>query len=103
MKGIENTYEVRLRNSGSIIMLHFLASGHHQAIVKAKGRGQIISVRKVDYTQIFGDIERLDLQQKEYVENSPYETAIAMDEMIWLKRNKRRNNQFKDKKSIDNQ
>ncbi len=104
MRGILQIYELRIKNNGKPQTKHIEARGQHQAYVKARKYGQVISVRKVDYTKIFGNIENLDLHQKpliEYVENSPYTTAIAMDEMIWQKRNKRLKNKDKDKNRLD--
>lgn len=89
-----------IRNEKRLKTFHIEAIRPKQAKIKAMKYGQVISVRKVDYTKIFGNIEQLDLNQKpliEYVEDSPYRNAIAMDEMIWQKRNKRINNRGKDK------
>lgn len=98
------TFEVRVRNNGYLGMKHIEASNHKSAGIKGKKYGHVVSVRKVEFDRPFGNIEKLDLKQPplvEYVENSLYGSAIAMDEMIWQKRNKRRNNLYKDKFSLD--
>lgn len=97
-------YEVRIRNNGKLQTKHHEASKPGQAERKGRKHGQVVSVRKVDFTKIFGNIENLDLKQPpliEYVENSPYTTAIAMDEMVWQKRNKRIRNRGKDENRLD--
>ena len=104
MRGASYTYEIRIKNNGTPKTMHKEASSHHQAFVKAKKYGQVLSIRKVDFTQIFGNIENLDLHQPpliEQVEGSPYSTAVAMDEMIWQKRNKRIKNRDKDENRLD--
>ncbi|KKM13597.1 hypothetical protein LCGC14_1714600 [marine sediment metagenome] len=104
MRGVSYTYEIRIKNNGTPKTMHKEARNHHQAFVKAKKYGQVLSVRKVDFTQIFGNIEKLDLKQApliEQVEGSPYNSAIAMDEMIWNKRNKRIGNRDRDKIDLD--
>lgn len=104
MRGVLQIYEVRIKDNGKPQTKHTEASSPSQAKKKALKYGQVVSVRKVDYTKIFGDIEKLDLNQPpliEYVENSPYTTAVAMDEMIWQKRNKRLKNKGKDKNRLD--
>ncbi len=96
----EDEFQVEVRNNGQTKMLHYTAHDGDQAAAKADGHGQIVSVRKVEYAEIYGNIEKLNLKQPpEFVDSSPYETAVAMDELIWDKRNKRRMNQEKDKKS----
>ncbi len=105
MSGLARTFEVRVRNNGLLGMKHIQARDHRQAGIKGKKYGHIVSIRRVDQARLFGDIEKLDLKQPplvEFVQDSPYTTAIAMDEMIWQKRNKRRKNLQKDKKNIDN-
>ena len=100
MSTLEQTYELRLRVNGELKTVHKTASSPYQAMVKAKKLGTAIHVRKVDFTKIFGNIEDLNLEQGEKVEVSPYTTAIAMDEMIWKKKDnriKRLNNRQKDK------
>jgi len=100
MNGIDTTFEIRVRNNGSLGMKHVQAKDHKSAKIKGKRYGHVVSVRKADITHIFGNIENLELNQMplvEYVKGSHYESAIAMDEMIWNKRNKRIKNKEKDK------
>lgn len=104
MSRLESMFEVRVRNNGFLGMKHVEARDHRQARVKGKKYGHVVSVRRTHPERLFGDIEKLDLKQRplvEYVQDSPYTTAIAMGEMIWQKRNKRINNRWKDKKDID--
>ncbi len=104
MSALVEMFEVRVRNNGVLGMKHIEARDHRQAGVKGRKYGHIVSVRHIDKTRIFGDIEKLDLEQPplvEFVQDSPYKTAIAMDEMIWQKRNKRIKNRQKDKLAID--
>lgn len=102
-------FEVRVKTNGDqhhnkmFKMYHILARSGAQAGKKAEKHGRPISVRKADATMMYGNIEKLELNQAPYQDGSPYKDAIAMDEMIWQKRNKRINNQKKDKKGIDNQ
>jgi len=94
----------KIKNEKRLKTVHVEASRKKQAEVKGRKHGRVISVRKVDFTKIFGNIENLDLKQPpliEYVENSPYTTAIAMDEMVWQKRNKRIRNRGKDENRLD--
>ena len=91
-------YEVGIRDhNGFKRMLHFEASHPQQAKVKANRRGRVLFIRKVHFTDVFGNIENIPIDRVEYVKDSPYESAISMDEMIWNKRNKRRDNLHKDK------
>ncbi len=78
---------------------HIEARTPEQASDKAEKYGRPISVRKIARSKIFGNIEQLDLKPPPYQEGNPYETAIAMDEMIWQKRNNRRKNMSKDKEN----
>jgi len=63
--------------------------------------GEPISCRKMDALSSLASIENLKLEQSPfYGVGSPYQNAVAMDEMVWQKqkRTKRRNNLGKDKK-----
>ncbi len=80
-------------------MFHKEARTPKQAMQKCEKYGRPISVRKIVMDKIIGFAENTVLEQLE----NPYEHAIAMDEFVWQKRNKRIKNQDKDKKSIDKQ
>jgi hypothetical protein len=80
-------------------MYHIDARTHDQAREKAKKYGEPVSVQKADPYEMFGDIEKLPIQNEVYMNGNPYNNAVAMDEMIWQKRNKRRSNIYKDKKN----
>ena len=78
--------------------LHIEARQPHDAFERARKYGRPLSVRKLDKEKLFGNIEKLELRQPLpiYAENTPYDNAVAMDEMIWRKRNERRKNHEKD-------
>ena len=100
MRGVEKTFEVRIKDNGTPKLIHILAMTSRQAAKKARKRHVVTSVRKMDINRLY-DISRLRLEEQtpEYVAGSPYPTAIAMDEMLWQKRNKRIDNQHKDKET----
>ncbi len=68
-----------------------------QAVKAVNGIGTVLSCRKLDVTQIAGNIESLPLDNAKYVNLSPYKSAVAMEEMIWDKHKKRRKNLLKEK------
>jgi len=88
-------------------MFHITARTPEQASKKAEKYGRPLSVRKADVAKMYGDITKLRLDQKPlagvYQFGNPYDSAIAMGEMIWKKkkRGKRIKNREKDKKGID--
>lgn len=109
----EHPYEVRVRVKGKvprgysslngcyfypklIKMFHTLAKSTQQAMDKCRKHGEPISARKVNVGVMFKDIERLELEAP-YGQGNPYNSALAMDEMIWHKRNARIANRHKDK------
>jgi hypothetical protein len=95
-----DTYEVRVKINGQPKMYHFKDVTKEHALKLANKKGKLLSCRKVDITSIFTSIEQLEIEQEpfeEFVADSPYNSAIDMDENIWNKRNKRRINQYKDK------
>ena len=69
-------------------MFHIEANTPSQAGTRAEKYGRPLSVRKVDVEKMGGNIEKL-LMPEVYGESNPYPNAIAMDEMIWRKKNKR--------------
>jgi hypothetical protein len=107
------TYEIRVRVKGEtpkyeykrgcfsykeiVKMFHKEAHSPHQAMERCRKYGTPISARKVDTSAMFGNFEQLPINNNVYVEGNPYGNAVSMDEMIWQKRNKRRDNMFKDK------
>ncbi len=66
-------------------MYHIDARTHEQAIRKAEKYGRPLGCRKVNTEKIMGDGLRLEA----YGVNNPYPNAVAMDEMIWKRKNKR--------------
>ena len=113
------TFEVRVRITGGlpiryldnygqnqypkeIKMFHVEARTSKQAINIKKKLGEIVSCRKTQVDRIVGNIESLPLNQDTmYSLGNPYEDAVAMNDMIWKKRNKRRKNIHKDKIPLD--
>lgn len=84
-------------------MFHIDARTHEQAKdIARKCYGKPLSCRKMDAASMLADIENIKLDQADaFGANNPYSSAVAMDEMVWLKRNKRRANMQKDKKYLD--
>lgn len=78
-------------------MFHKDARTPEQAMEKCKKYGHPISVRKADVLKMGGNLEKLPLLQELNQPYNPYGSAIAMDEMIWKKRNKRIKNREKDR------
>lgn len=71
-----------------IKMFHVDARTHEQAMQKVEKRGRPISARKVNVEEMGINIENLLLREP-YGAKNPYPDAIAMDEMVWRKKNKR--------------
>jgi hypothetical protein len=108
MSVMMNTYEIRRRIIGQIIehlswkdgfgekhfkemkMFHVEARTPDQAIKKSeKYGGELVSCRKADKEE----------PPVMYLKGNPYKSAIAMESMIWQKRNVRRKKMDKDKES----
>lgn len=88
--------KVRQKNSRYIIRTcRIQERNDDKAREKARKYGEPITAYKVDVNT--SGIEHLKLNQLPLEKVS---TAIAMDEMIWAKRNKRRENIFKDKVDV---
>ena len=85
-------------------MFHIPARTPQQACDKAWKYGRPISARKICRENIL-DIEQIKLDPQNinvYKDGNPYKTPIAMEDMIWEKRNRRRKNMLeKDKLTID--
>jgi hypothetical protein len=81
-------------------MFHKEARTGKQAMDKCRKYGTPISVRKVDVEAMHGDYEKLPIRNDIYFEGNPKNNALAMDEMIFEKRNKRRDNLYKDKINV---
>jgi len=110
MKNTLTTYEVRVRvKSGTpyyssflgmhiqdeiVKMFHRDARTGEQAMRGCEKHGRPISFRKADIVRMQGNPEKLKLDEMLL---NPYEDAIAMDEMIWKKRNTRIKNRGRDK------
>lgn len=94
------TYEVKVkvRQMGQRYKLrvyHIEAPDGKRACQRAKKYGEPLTAHKVDKDALFGNIENLPIAEFNPSLNS-VSPAIAMDEMVWRKRNKRRRNSHKD-------
>lgn len=67
-------------------MFHFDTRTSEQATRKGEKHGRVISVRKANVERLRGDAG--SIMAKLQLAN-PYPDAIAMDEMIWCRKNKR--------------
>lgn len=85
------------------IMLHIERRTRKQAKHEAAKYGKVLSCRQVSRADVLErEAERIDslpLDNKLYVNVSPYSSAVAMDEFVWKKRNIRRKNMIKDKRT----
>lgn len=91
----EVSVRVRQKGSRDIIRKHHIeAKNHDVARQKARRYGEPLSAHKIEIST--AGIERLQLNQQA-PPNVSVSPAIAMDEMIWARRNKRRDNAYKDK------
>lgn len=89
------TFAIRYRDKDRIRTALVNVGDHKQAEKRADKYPRVISVSKVEYVRVKRDITKcVELDKK--LEN-PYESPIAMDEMIWRKRVKRIENASKDK------
>lgn len=88
--------QVRQRGTRDVIRtVHIEAKDDDKARQRARKYGKPITAHKISVDN--SSIEHIKLKQTPIENVSP---AIAMDEMIWQKRNKRRENIFKDKVDI---
>lgn len=91
---INDKYE----NKDTVRMFHIEARTGRLACDKAEKYGHPLGARKVNVDKIRGNPENLKLDIVPDVLQVGDNRAIAMDEMVWLKRNNRRNNMGKDRK-----
>lgn len=101
------TYEVLVKSNKVMVntrgghhpltkMYHVDATSPEKAARKVEKHGKPVRVRKADVTMMYGNFENI-LDDNVYQNGNPYNSALAMDEMIWQKRNNRRNNMHRDK------
>lgn len=67
-------------------MFHFDTRTPKQAERRGEKHGRVISVQKVDVDRMRGNMDSLMLRLKA---TNPYPDAVAMDEMIWRRKDKR--------------
>ena len=82
----------------TVKMFHKDARTREQAIQKCEKYGRPLSARKLDVEKIDGSMVNLNLEE---IMINPWENALAMDEMIWRKRNVRIQSRQKDKPTLD--
>jgi hypothetical protein len=84
-------------------MFHIPAKSHDQALERGKKYGRPLSARKFHREIVKGDIEHMKLDQKPYGADNVFKNAMAMDELIWLKKAKRseRIEENKKEKALD--
>ena len=66
--------------------------------------GRVLSARKVDVSDMLANIEHFPLLPEPYQSGNPYPNAVAMDEFIWKKKEKRAiriGDRDKDKVTVD--
>jgi predicted HTH domain antitoxin len=84
-------------------MFHFERRTPEQAVEAGKRYGEVLTCRKADREKILGSVDGMSIDPIPtiYDNGNPYKNAMAMDDMIWKKRNIRRANLDKDKKDLD--
>jgi len=98
VKPYYNGFNGLYRNWEEHKMKHIDARTPKQAKNKAEKYGKVLSVRKHVATRRYEQIENIQLDQEPLLPlKTQVSKAIIMDEMIWKKRNIRRNNMHKDK------
>ena len=97
-----SSFQGLYRNWEERKMKHVDARTPAQAANKARKYGKVLSVRKHVSSRRFEKIEHIDIErtQPELVKPT-FSQAIALDEMIWKKRNVRRKNMYRDKNKVD--
>ena len=85
-----------------IKMLHFETRTQEQARIKGEKFGHVRSVRKANIDRLRGNPEhtKLDVIPDKIQLDVSYNKAVAMDEMVWIKRQKRRGSMVKEKEKI---
>lgn len=71
-----------------IKMFHIHAKTHNGAMEKAKRYGRPLHVRKPNLEKMGNSAESI-FQRLSITQPNPYPNAIAMDEMVWIRKNKR--------------
>jgi hypothetical protein len=93
MKGVIGTFEVRVFNSnGRLIKLYFDRRYHYQAMEEGQKHGRVESCRKVSREKYFlGSIKNIILDEPmvEFVKGNPFVNPIAMEELIFNRKEKR--------------
>lgn len=109
MSIITRVFEAKVRVGKDIkSFLYYYSDGiktHKQAAQRARKKGKVISVEKVDAQALLGKIEDLSLEQEPeryYLGGGVFEDELNLDEILGLRkkelRNKRIKNKARDKK-----
>ena len=100
---LDDTWKIRFRSNGQIKTSFVNAKDHKRAERLANSFPNVISVSKArnDYVRI----EKADFSKftDELMKDiaKPQMTPLAMDEFLWMRRNRRIENKNKDKNLID--
>jgi len=90
-------FEVRFKTSEGIFSKHFITARPEQAADRARSLGRVVSVRKVNFWDVFGNIETMSLKEivfgeKKPVEKNPMLADETLEGILFPKKLKRRSN-----------
>lgn len=91
-------FEVRFKTSEGIFSKHFVTANPEQAAGRARSLGRVVSVRKVNFWDVFGNIENMSLKQIVFGDNKPVEknpmlADATLEGILFPKKLKRRSNE----------
>lgn len=92
LRTADRVFEARVMVNGIPQMFHYLAKNQEQAQVKARKKGRVQSVRKVDASEYTVGIETLRLEPASrglYLGAGVYEGDINLDEILGLRKKKK--------------
>ena len=98
---MKKLFEVRLRRGDDIITLHTPARNQEQAVRKVSKGRQVLGVKKLDVSRLFGNIERLTLGTGKGFDlgGGIYEGDIDLDKVFGFNKDKRRSDRERQKKA----
>jgi len=89
-------FEVRFKTPEGIFSKHFVTASPEQAAGRARALGRVVSVRKVNFWDVFGNIENMSLKQvvfgEKSVEKNPMLADATLEGILFPKKLKRRSN-----------
>ncbi len=74
-----NTFEIRLKNDGKFFSRHYETGTAEQAAARAKGKGKILSVRKVHLMDIIGSLKSMNLDDVIRVRTERRQPDVILD------------------------